>query len=336
MRRLLAVALLVAVLSVVAAGAWVAWVCVLPFGPSHETFVDIAPGATAHGIAQQLARAGIVRTRYGIELLQLVSGGTLKAGEYRFDHPAKVTAVFRRIERGDVYTIALTVPEGANLFDIAARVQAAKLGTSKGFLQAAAAHLSLIRNLDPKAPSLEGYLFPATYRFGRHTSYAAMLRRMISTFRVQALALGITGDTHQVVTLASLVERETPIPSERTAVASVFINRLAQNMPLETDPTVIYAALLRDQYTGVITRADLQIDSPYNTYLHTGLPPGPICNPGAASLQAALRPAKTDYLYFVAAGADPSGHSRFSSTLAEHQRNVSAYRAAVKAATSAH
>jgi UPF0755 protein len=335
MRRLFAVVLLVVVLSVVAAGAWVAWVVARPFGPARETFVDIAPGTTTDGIAQQLAHAGIVRSPYSIELLQMVSGGTLKAGEYRFDHAVRPSEVLLRIERGDVYTIALAIPEGANLFDIAARVQTAKLGTSKGFLLAAAANLSLIHTLDPKAPSLEGYLFPATYRFGRHTTYAEMLHRMVATFEVQALALGITGDTHRVVTLASLVERETPIPSERNVVASVFINRLTQDMPLETDPTVIYAALLRDQYTGTITRANLQIDSPYNTYLHSGLPPGPICNPGVISLRAALHPAKTSYLYFVAAGADPLGHSRFSSTLAEHQRNVAAYRAAVKAAASA-
>ena len=333
MRRLFAVILL---LGVLVAGAWLAWLFALPFGPSQETFVDIDPGASTRGIARQLYHAGVVRNPYEIELLHLVSGGTLKAGEYRFDHAAKASEVFRRIVRGDVYTIALTIPEGANLFDVAARVQEAKLGTSRGFLLAAAANLSLIHALDPRAPSLEGYLFPATYRFERHTAYAAMLHRMVATFQVQALALGITGDTHQLVTLASLVERETPIPSERNVVASVFDNRLAQGMPLETDPTVIYAALLRDQYTGAISRADLQSDSPYNTYLHTGLPPGPICNPGVVSLQAALHPSKTSYLYFVAAGADPLGHSRFSSTLAEHQRNVAAYRAAVKAAASAH
>jgi UPF0755 protein len=327
--------MLVVVLGVAAAGAWLAWSVATPFGPSQETFVDIVPGTTERGIAQQLARAGVVRTPYSIDLLQMLSGGTLKAGEYRFDHPAKPSEVLRRIERGDVFTIALTIPEGADLFDIAARVQAAKLGTSKGFLQAAAAHVSLIHTLDPQAAGLEGYLFPATYRFGRHTGYAAMLRRMVATFQVQALALGITGDTHKIVTLASLVERETPIPSERSVVASVFENRLARGMPLETDPTVIYAALLRDAYTGTITRTNLQIDSPYNTYLHTGLPPGPICNPGVASLKAALHPARTEYLYFVAAGAEPQGHSRFSSTLAEHQKNVAAYRAAVRAATSA-
>jgi UPF0755 protein len=333
MRRLFAVILLLCLL---VAGGWVAWLFALPFGPSQETFVDIDPGTSTRGIARQLYQAGVVRSPYEIELLHLVSGGSLKAGEYRFDHAAKVSEVFRRIVRGDVYTIALTIPEGANLFDVAARVQEAKLGTSRGFLLAAAANLSLIHALDPKAPSLEGYLFPATYRFERHAGYAAMLHRMVATFQVQVLALGVAGDTHQLVTLASLVERETPIPSERSVVASVFDNRLAQGMPLETDPTVIYAALLRDQYTGTISRADLRIDSPYNTYLHAGLPPGPICNPGVVSLQAALHPATTKYLYFVAAGADPLGHSRFSSTLAEHQRNVAAYRAAVKAAASAH
>lgn len=323
---------MVVLLGLLAGGAWLAWVFTWPAGPGHEVFVEIVPGTSTRGIAEQLHGAGVLATPYGFEALHLLSGGTLKAGEYRFDRPVKVSTVYRRIVRGDVYTVALTIPEGANLFDVAARVQAAKLGTSQGFLQAAAAQTGLLRQMDPHATSLEGYLFPATYRFGRHAGYAAMLHTMVATFKVQALALGMTGDLHRVVTLASLVERETPIPAERSVVASVFENRLAAGMPLETDPTVIYAALLKGQYRGTISRTDLHLDSPYNTYLHSGLPPGPICNPGIVSLRAALHPAKTGYLYFVAAGADPLGHSRFAATLEEHQRNVEAYRAAVKAA----
>ena len=320
--------LLTAVLGI---AGWAAWVFARAPGPMHETFVEIAPGTSTRGIAEQLGRAGVTASPLGFELLRLFGGRSLKAGEYRFDHPVRLTEVYRRLARGDVYTVALTIPEGANLFDIAGRVEAAKLGTRDGFLKAAHTQTALIATLDPQATSLEGYLFPSTYRFSRRTSPEAMLRTMVREFQVQAVALGAGGDMHRLVTLASLIERETPIPSERPLVASVFENRLRQGIPLETDPTVIYAALLHGQYRGALYHSDLRFDSPYNTYRHAGLPPGPICNPGAVSLHAAMQPSVTDYLYFVAAGADPLGHSRFASTLEQHQRNVVAYRAAVRA-----
>lgn len=328
MRRLLAAVVLLVVL---AGLAWLAWVFAWPAGPRGETYVEIAPGTGTLAMAGQLHQAGVLASPYGFELLHLLGGGSLKAGEYRFDHPVTVSEVYRRMTRGDVYTIALTVPEGANLFDIAGRVEAAKLGTRDVFLAAARADTDLLKGLDPQARSLEGYLFPATYRFGRRATPAEMLRTMVRQFRVEASAIGLgAGDAHRVVTIASLLERETPLAGERPLVASVFENRLARGMPLETDPTVIYAALLGGQYRGTIYASDLQFESPYNTYRHTGLPPGPICNPGLVSLRAAMHPARTDFLYFVAAGADPLGRSRFAATLAEHERNVAAYRAAVR------
>lgn len=317
-------------LGVVGGAGWLARVFAWPAGPTQETFVEIAPGTSTRGIGKQLQQAGVVTSPLAFELLRLVGGSSLKAGEYRFDHPMKLTDVYRKIARGDVYTVALTIPEGANLFDVAARVQAAQLGSSAAFLAAEKTNTALVKKLDPQATSLEGYLFPSTYRFGRHTAPTDMLRTMVRQFELEALALDITGDMHHIVTMASLVERETPISAERPVVASVFENRLAKGMPLETDPTVIYAAVLRGQYRGTIYQSDLQFDSPYNTYRHAGLPPGPICNPGLVSLKAALHPAKTDYLYFVAAGANPSGQSRFAATLEEHQKNVAAYRAAVR------
>ncbi len=332
MRRLFGVVVLLAVL---AGAVWLAWTFAAPYGPTGERFVEIAPGTGTRAIAAQLQAAGVLRSAYGFDLLHLVGGGSLKAGEYRFAGPATVTEVYRRIARGDIYTVALTIPEGANIFDIAGRVEAAKLGTRAGFLQAARTQTGLLAQLDPHAKTLEGYLFPSTYRFSRRTPAATMVRTMVRQFQLEAAALGMEGDMHRTVTLASLVERETPIPAERPLVASVFENRLAQSMPLDTDPTVIYAALMRGQYRGTIYQSDLQFDSPYNTYRHAGLPPGPICNPGLVSLRAALHPAHTNYLYFVAAGADPLGHSRFASTLEQHQRNVAAYRAAVRAAAPA-
>ncbi len=331
MRRLVAAVVL---LGVLAGALWLGWVFTWPAGPRSETFVEIAPRTGTRAIAGQLRAAGVLTGPYGFELLHLLGGGSLKAGEYRFDHPVTVREVYRRIARGDVYTIALVVPEGANLFDIAGRVEAAKLGTREAFLAAAHADTALLKGLDPRASSLEGYLFPATYRFDRHTTPAEMLRTMVRQFGVEASALGLSGggsgDVHRVVTMASLLERETPLAEERPLVASVFENRLGRGMPLETDPTIIYAALLNGQYRGTIYASDLQFDSPYNTYRHAGLPPGPICNPGLVSLRAAMHPAQTGYLYFVAAGADPLRRSRFAATLAEHGRNVAAYRAAVR------
>jgi len=255
-------------------------------------------------------------------------GGTLKAGEYRFDHPARISEVYDRLRRGDVYTIAVTIPEGSNLFDIAARIEAAQLGAKEDFERVAQQDTALVSDLDPHAASLEGYLFPDTYHFGRRTTANQMAAAMVRRFRAQAATVGLQGDVHRVVTMASLIERETPIEKERPLVASVFSNRLTKDMPLMTDPSVIYAAMLAGHYRGTIYQSDLNSDSPYNTYKRTGLPPGPICNPGMASLNAAMNPARTNYLYFVAASADPSGHSRFAATLEEHQKNVLAYRRA--------
>ncbi len=335
MRRLVA---LVILLGLLGSAGWLVWAFAWPYGPTHETFVEIAPGTPSRAIAQQLHQAGIVASPYSLQALRLIGGRSLKAGEYRFDHPVKASELYARLARGDVYTIALTIPEGANLFDVATRVQAAGLGHRELFLKAAQSQIPLVAKLDPRATSLEGFLFPATYRFGRHTTPHDMLQSMVRVFALQSAAVGLPSDPaelHRLLTMASLVERETPIAAERPLVASVFNNRLTRGMPLETDPTVIYAALLRGQYRGTIYRTDLQFDSPYNTYRHAGLPPGPICNPGAVSLRAVLHPAQTGYLYFVAAGSDPLGRSLFAATLAEHQHNVAVYRAARRAAATA-
>lgn len=268
------------------------------------------------------------------DAMHMVKGGTLKAGEYRFDHPSQMADVYARLRRGDVYTVSVTIPEGSNMFDIAQRFQAAGFGPKEAFLNSARANVRLVADLDPQAKSLEGYLFPDTYRFARHTTPLEIQEAMVRQFREEAAKLGLHGDDHRVVTLASLVERETPIAAERPLVASVFVNRMAKGMPLMTDPSVIYAALLEGHYRGTIYASDLQSESPYNTYKHTGLPPGPICSPGLDSLKAAMHPADTDYLYFVAASADPSGKSRFSATLEEHAHDVAAYRKAKREAGS--
>lgn len=302
-----------------------------PFGPSQETFVEIAPHTSTPAVAGQLERAGVIRSRYGFDLLHLLRHGRLQAGEYRFDHPVPMTEVYRRIVRGDIYTRALTIPEGYNIFDIAQAVQDQGFGSRDAFLAAERQHTELIAAWAPKdgpqPASLEGYLFPDTYYFPRKATPLQILTAMVRRFRQVSTGLGMTGDVNRTVILASLVEKEVSQPGERPLVAGVFINRLAKGMPLATDPTVIYAALLDNRWRGTIYASDLASPSPYNTYRHAGLPPGPICNPGMASLRAALAPAQTDYLYFV---SDAAGHSRFSATLAEHAQQVEAYREAVK------
>jgi UPF0755 protein len=218
------------------------------------------------------------------------------------------------------------VPEGFNIFDIAGAVEGAKLGSRDEFLKAEMSHGDLVRAWSPQAKSVEGYLFPDTYKFGRHATPVQILSVMVRRFGQQASRLGLTGtDVGRTVTMASLVEKEVHFDAERPEVASVFENRLAMGMPLQTDPAVIYASLLRGTWTGVIHQSELHSDSAYNTYGHPGLPPGPVCNPGVAALKAAMHPAKTGYLYFV---ADASGHTKFAGTLADHNTNVEAYRAA--------
>jgi len=316
-----------------AAGA-TAWLVLEPFGPEQETFVELAPGSSTVRIGRQLEAAGVVRSQYIFDLVRLWKWGTLRAGEYRFDHPAPVAEVYARIVRGDVFTKTVTIPEGASIFDIAARLEQAGFGVRQDFLDAAVKQARLVADLDPKARSLEGYLFPDTYYFARKASPAQIAAAMVRRFRAVAGQLGLKENVHAVVTMASLVERETAVDAERPLVAGVFQNRLAKKMPLMTDPAVIYGLELEGRWRGAIYQSDLSRDTAYNTYLHAGLPPGPVANPGARSLRAAMEPAKTDYLYFVAAGDNPQGRSLFARTMDEHDRNVSGYRHAVKKAGS--
>ena len=303
-----------------------------PFGPTTETFVEIAPGSTTAKIGRQLETAGIVRSRYAFDLMRWWKLGLPKAGEYRFDHPAAVSEVYARMVRGDVFTKAVTIPEGANLFEIAARLEQAGFGSQQKFLETAARQVSLVADLDPGAVSLEGYLFPDTYHFARKATQAQICAAMVRRFRAVAGQIGLKGNVHRVVTMASLVERETAVDAQRPLVASVFENRLAKQIPLMTDPSVIYGLELDGRWRGAIYGSDLKLNTPYNTYLHTGLPPGPVANPGLRSLRAAMAPAKTDYLFFVAAGANPQGGSLFSSTIEEHARDVAGYRHALRKA----
>jgi UPF0755 protein len=321
----------VLVLATMAAAGWVGVSLFLPYQkfPPQGVFVEVPHGASRRTVARLLASQGVVRSRLVFEAVsRWRSRSTLQAGEYFFDHPVTALEVFEAIANGRVYVRELTIPEGFSMFDIADLVQREDFTSRESFL-AAARNPALIRDLIPGAPSLEGFLFPATYQFPRHPTGEQMVSAMVGHFRDEWTKIGaqqtnLSGlPLQQVVTLASLVERETPRPEERPVVAGVFLNRLRHRIPLQCDPTVVYALELTGSYSGTLNAKSLPFDSPYNTYRHIGLPPGPIANPGSASLKAALNPPETDYLYFV---ANTEGGHFFSKTLAEHNRNVSLYR----------
>ena len=310
---------------------WFAWAALLPVTPRGTTFVLLRPGWTTRHIARELQQQGVIRSSTAFLMLDYLKGlKSIKAGEYKFEEPANAVTVWGRLTRGDVYARTVVIPEGFNMFDVASAVEQAGLGSASDFLIAARNDLFLLKDIDPTAKSLEGYLFPDTYQFTRIDSAHDIAAAMVHRFHREAQKIGLLGraDTHRIVTMASIVEKETADPNERPEVASVYYNRLERNMALGADPSVIYAALLAGRYRGTIYASDLQYDSPYNTYKYPGLPPGPIANAGEASLQAAMHPAKSDFLYFV---SDNNGHHRFARDLQEHARNVALYRKAVAA-----
>jgi UPF0755 protein len=286
--------------------------------------VRIEHGWGTAAIANTLKNAGVIQYEWQIYAAHLLNpGARLQAGEYRFSEPSSPLAVFDRIRRGDVYFFGFTVPEGSNRWDISRLIEKTGIMSADDFLKASAAPAS-IRDLAPDAPSLEGFLFPSTYRLRHSTTATELTRMMTAEFRRQWKKLDPAADVLKTVTLASLVEKETGVAEERKIVAGVFANRIEKRMRLDCDPTTIYAALLDNRYTGVIHKSDLLNQNPYNTYQNVGLPPGPIANPGSAALEAALKPAETDYLFFVAK-ADGGGHV-FSATRAAHEKAVAAYR----------
>jgi|SRR6516225_1911470 len=317
------------VAAVLAFALWFVWAALLPVTPSGTKFVLMRPGWSTKHIAKELQQEGIIRSATAFLMLHYAEGmPTLKAGEYKFDQAATALQVRHRLMTGDVYARTVVIPEGYNIFDVAAVVEQAGLGTAADFITAAQGDLFLIHDIDPNARSLEGYLFPDTYQFTRIDSAHEIVAGMVHHFRAEAQRIGLLGkpDLHEIVTMASIVEKETADPHERALVASVYYNRLEKNMVLAADPSVVYAALINGRYRGAIYQSDLQYDSPYNTYKYSGLPPGPIANPGLPSLEAATHPAQSDFLYFV---SDNNGHHRFSRSLEEHARNVAAYRRAV-------
>jgi UPF0755 protein len=295
-----------------------------------EQFVDLVPGETTGAIVRRLVDAGVVRDRWTFRLALWRTGAArrLKAGEYRFDRPMTALEVVSMLEHGSVFLRSVTFPEGLTVREMGRIFEARALGSTASFVAAARDGAALVQDVDPSAPDLEGYLFPATYALSRHAGADELVRMMAARFhqvftpelRAAAATQGLS--PRQTITLASLVEKETAKPEERPVVAGVYLRRLKAGMPLQCDPTVIYALVMKNQYDGNLTHANLAVDSPYNTYRYPGLPPGPIAAPSRASIEAAARPAAVDYLYFVSRN---DGSHVFARTLDEHARNVRQY-----------
>jgi UPF0755 protein len=299
-------------------------------GFQGEVFVEFPRGTTTESMATQLAKAGVLRSRLDFLAARAVERRrVLQAGEYRFAEAASPLEVVDRIARGDIFYYTFVAPEGKNIFDLSQTVAELGLFSADAFL-AAARNPAMIRDLDPAAPSLEGYLFPNTYELSRHATADSLCRTMTGKFREVWRSLAgadpaASRDVHAIVTLAAMVEREAKLPEERPLIAAVFENRLRIGMKLDCDPTTVYAALLEGRYRGTIYRSDLDSNNPYNTYRHAGLPPGPIANPGVDSLRAAMHPADSGALYFVARPDGSGGHT-FSNDLASHNAATGIYR----------
>ena len=278
-------------------------------------------------ILRELRSQGVLRDEYVplIYLKVLRNRESMKAGIYEFSGPMSPIDVLEKLIRGDVILSSITVREGLDRFAVGRLFAAAGYGTDEQWRELTS-EPELIRDIAPEAQSLEGYLFPDTYKFDPGTPAAAIVRAMVDNFRKnfssEMAYIGTGLSMHETVALASIVETEARIPQERPLVAGVYLNRIRKRMLLGADPTVIYALKLAGRWDGNIRKPDLQIDSPYNTYRFPGLPPGPIANPGLASLRAAAAPAATNYLYFVARS---DGSHAFSTNLDEHNRNVNEF-----------
>ena len=287
------------------------------------TTIDIPPGTSVSGIGDILVRRGVIGSSLVFELYVRVHGlaSKLQAGHYSVPGGASLADVVALLEHSRAHGVQVTIPEGLN------SKQVAKILEAKGLFSAAEYEGAVAKGGftedfltgRPPTASVEGYLFPDTYEFDSKATAADVINTQLHRFGEQvpaSLRSGATGHKltfDQALTLASIIEREARFPDDRPVISSVFYNRLEAGMPLQSDVTLLYA---KGVVSGDLTEDDKKLDSPYNTYLHTGLPPGAICNPGLSSIKAALNPSTTDYIYFL---ADKDGHVHFSKTLAEHE-----------------
>lgn len=315
----------------IAAGIWFRSEIQTPFyrAPASEVFITIRRGAGTREIANILATRGILHTRLPFMLYLRFTkfDRSIQAGEYRFNQAATPKQIALRLVRGDVYFHSITIPEGLTAHETINLLTEKGLG-NRTALEHALQRTDWIRDLDPTAQNLEGYLFPETYRFDRNADSETVVRKLVEQFRnkfsevLKASPLPAGWNLSRIVTLASLIEKEVKHAGEGPLVASVLVNRLNKRMPLGCDATIIYAMKLAGTYAGRLGKADLRMESPYNSYLHRNLPPGPICNPGVVSLRAALNPARTDYYYYVSRN---DGTHQFSKDYRSHSLAVYKY-----------
>jgi UPF0755 protein len=302
-----------------------------PTGNWEGKLVLVPKGSPLPEVVEILREGGILPHPLAFRALVLLtfSGRRLHYGEYAFPTPPSAFEAWRRLVRGDVIKYEVTVPPGANLYDVAELLEKKKLAKAEAFLVTAASP-AVLRRLEIPGESAEGYLFPDSYVFVKPVTPEEILEFMVRQFHrkvppdaeIRAKEEGLS--LHQVVTIASIIEKETGVEEEKPIVSAVIRRRLALGMPLQMDPTVIYGV---KRFDGTVTRKDLRTEGPYNTYLNQGLPPGPIANPGTAALAAALNPSKEEYLYFVSRN---DGSHTFSRSLPEHNRAVERFRRAVR------
>ncbi len=295
--------------------------------PEVELLHEVVPGQDAGSILRDLEAKGVLSNAFlaRLYLVQILGDPPLRAGEYLFESPATVPEVLDKLVRGDIVTYPVTIVEGLTMEETASHLADQGFGDRQVLLEEMLSSDRIV-GLDPEASNLEGYLFPDTYSFAKGTSEEEIVTTLVSTFlrRFEKEVLPLLTPENertprQIVILASVVEKEARLDEERPIIAGVYSNRLRRGIALYADPTVIYALKQAGLWDGNIRRPDLKFDSPYNTYLYPGLPPGPIASPGLASLRSAAQPAEVPYLYFVSRN---DGSHVFASTLAEHNRNV--------------
>ncbi|HEX9902870.1 MAG TPA: endolytic transglycosylase MltG [Acidobacteriota bacterium] len=300
-----------------------------PARPPEPVFFEVKKGKSVEAIARDLKDHRLIRSREAFLAAYRLffSPRSLKAGEYRFEAPVGLSAVLEALSQGRIYLLPVTIPEGLTGQEIAVLLEEKGIVAAADFSQEFE-RPELIASWDPEARDLEGYLYPETYQFSKNTPAAGVAGRIVDQFKStykrewRRRAADLGWSVRQVVILASLIEKETSRPEERALISAVFHNRLNIGMKLDCDPTIIYALKKKGLFDGDLRFRDMKLDNPYNTYLHGGLPPGPICNPGRGSLEAALYPAAEPYLYFV---AKQDGRHQFSLDYGQHRQAVLKY-----------
>ena len=339
MKKLLLLVLALIVLASAASGAWVYSDLRKPVSHARSgQYIEIPKGSSPSWIVNKLLAEGIIKHEWPLKLYlkSTGKGATLKAGEYDFPSPISPLSVVARLQQGQRRLDRITIPEGWTRWDIAREmVKLPELHlASEAQALALMDNVSLIRDIDPKATNLEGYLFPDTYEFSPETTAADLVEMMVKRFRSvwkpdwteRARSLNMT--PRAIVTIASIIETEAKLEEDRPLVSSVIYNRLQKNIPLAVDSTVIYASKLEGKwrYDGRVYLSDIQRRSPYNTRIFTGLPPGPVASPGESSLKAALNPATSDYLYYVRNPDRDDGAHNFYNNSRDFEVGVQALR----------